>query len=105
MNHKSLFSENKSGLIGFQFQNLNQGAEGAEETHLTSTKTSSYSMFVLENLEFDWFDLDVGGRIESVNLKNTNFERGFFPVAFSSNIKRDFFTNSSVYHSHPFLTI
>ena len=54
-------------------------------------------MFVLENLEFDWFDLDVGGRIESVNLKNTNFERGFFPVAFSSNIKRDFFTNSYCY--------
>ena len=59
-------------------------------------------MFVLENLEFDWFDLDVGGRIESVNLKNTNFERGFFPVAFSSNIKRDFFTNSSAFFGFDF---
>ena len=42
----------------------------------------------LEKLKFDLFDLDIGGRFESVNLKTTTYERGFFPVAFSSTIKK-----------------
>ncbi len=96
-NHNSLFNENTDGLIGFHFQNKNQGAEGAEEGHLTSTKTNTFALFVLENFKFDLFDLDLGGRVESVNLKNTANEKGFFPVAFSSTIKKEFIPNNTAF--------
>ena len=62
---------------------------GQEESHLVHTRTSSFALFALESFNFDLFDLDVGGRLESVNLKNTSLERGFFPGAFSSTIKRE----------------
>ena len=97
LNHKSLFNQNVEGLIGFHFQNKNQGATGAEEGHLTPTKTNSFAFFVLEKLKFDLFDLDLGGRFESVNLKTTTYDRGFFPVAFSSTIKREIFPNNNVF--------
>ena len=42
-NHKSLFGQNQEGLIGFHYQNKNQGATGAEEGHLTPTKTNSFA--------------------------------------------------------------
>ena len=71
LNHKPLFNQNTDGLIGFHYQNNDQGALGDEEGHLERTKTYTYAMFILENLSFDSFDLDIGGRIESVNLKNT----------------------------------
>ncbi len=102
LNHKSLFNKNTDGLFGFHYQNKNQGAEGSEEGHLTSTKTNSFALFVLENFKFDLFDLDLGGRIESVNLKNTTYERGFFPVAFSSTIKREFIPNNTAFFGFDF---
>ena len=97
LNHKSLFNQNVEGLIGFHFQNKNQGATGEEEGHLTPTKTNSFAFFVLEKLKFDLFDLDLGGRVESVNLKTTTYDRGFFPVAFSSTIKREIIPNNNVF--------
>ena len=87
LNHKSLISQNSEGLIGFHFQNLNQGARGDEESHLETTKTNSYALFVLEKFKFDLFDIDLGGRIEAVNLKNTSNDKGVFPVSFSSTLK------------------
>ncbi|PPR43965.1 MAG: putative TonB-dependent receptor [Alphaproteobacteria bacterium MarineAlpha8_Bin1] len=102
LNHKSLISQNEDGLIGFHFQNKNQGAEGAEESHLTSTKTNSFALFILENFKFNYFDLDIGGRIESVNLKNTTYERGFFPGAFSSTLKKELFTNNTAFFGFDF---
>ena len=53
-------------------------------------------------IHFDLFDLDVGGRLESVNLKNTSLERGFFPGAFSSTIKREIFTNNTFFAGFDF---
>lgn len=97
LNHKPLFKQNSDGLIGFHFQNKDQGALGDEESHLERTKTHSYALFILENLNFDSFDLDLGGRIESVNLKNTNHEQGFFPGAFSSTIKKEFIPNNTAF--------
>ena len=97
LNHKSLFNQNEEGLIGFHFMNKNQGATGAEEGHLTPTKTNSFALFALEKLKFDLFDLDLGGRIESVNLKTTQHEKGFFPAAFSSTVKREIIPNNSVF--------
>ncbi len=97
LNHKPLISTNKDGLIGFQFQNKDQGALGEEEGHLERTKTNTYALFILENFSFNLFDLDLGGRIESVNLKNTANEKGFFPGAFSSTVKRELFPNNSAF--------
>ena len=97
LNHKSLFNQNVEGLIGFHFQNKNQGATGSEEGHLTPTKTNSFAFFILEKLKFDLFDLDLGGRVESVNLKTTKYDRGFFPVAFSSTVKREIIPNNNVF--------
>ena len=102
LNHKSIINQNEDGLIGFHFQNKNQGAEGAEESHLTSTKTNSFALFVLENFKFNYFDLDIGGRVESVNLKNTTYERGFFPGAFSSTIKKELFANNTAFFGFDF---
>ena len=97
LNHKSLFDQNTEGLIGFHFMNKNQGATGAEEGHLTPTKTNSFALFALEKLKFDLFDLDIGGRLESVNLKTTQHEVGFFPVAFSSTAKKEIIPNNSIF--------
>ena len=101
-NHNPIFDENSDGLIGFHFQNYDQGALGQEESHLVHTRTSSFALFALESFNFDLFDLDVGGRLESVNLKNTSLERGFFPGAFSSTIKREIFTNNTVFAGFDF---
>ena len=95
VNHKPLFGSNSEGLIGFHFQNLNQGTRGEEESHLVETKTNSYALFVLEKFNFNEFELDVGGRIESVNLKNTSNEKGFAPVSISSTVKRKFYENNT----------
>ncbi len=97
INHKPFFQQNLDGLIGFHYQAKDQGALGDEESHLERTKTYSYALFILENLNFDLFDLDIGGRIESVNLKNTNHEQGFFPGAFSSTIKKEFIPNNTAF--------
>ena len=97
VNHKSLFNNNKEGLIGFHYQNLNQGARGDEESHLTTTKTNSFGLFALEKFEYNSYEIDLGGRIESVNLKNTSQERGFFPASFSSTVKRDFYENNTTF--------
>ena len=78
LNHKSIFKQNEEGLIGFHFQNKDQGALGDEESHLTHTKTNSFAFFILEKLKFDLFEMDIGGRFESVNLKTSTLERGFF---------------------------
>ena len=78
-------------MIGFHFQNYDQGALGQEESHLVHTRTTSFALFALESFKFDLFDLDVGGRIESVNLKNTTLERGFFLVHFLRQLKRNFY--------------
>lgn len=101
-NHKSLISQNSNGLLGFHFQNKDQGALGDEEGHLERTKTNSFAFFILENFNFDSFDLDIGGRVESVNLKNTNNENGFFPGAFSSTIKKEVILNNTVYAGFDF---
>ncbi len=95
LNHKSLYTYNSEGLFGFHYQNLDQGAEGDEESHLTKTKTNSYGFFVLEKFEYNNFSIDLGGRIESVNIKNSDHERGYFPVSFSSSVKRNFFENNT----------
>ena len=95
LNHNSLYHYNSEGLIGFQFQNHNQGAIGAEESHLTTTKTNSYGLFILEKFQYNSYDIDMGARFESVNLKNTNFEKGFFPVSISSTVKNKFFNNNT----------
>ena len=102
LGHNPIFSSNSEGLIGFHFQNYDQGALGQEESHLVHTRTSSFGLFALESFNFDLFDLDVGGRIESVNLKNTSNEKGFFPGAFSSTIKREIFTNNTVFGGFDF---
>ncbi len=102
LNHKSIFSQSIEGLIGFHFQNKNQGATGAEEGHLTPTKTNSFAFFVLEKLKFDLFDLDLGGRVESVNLKTTQHETGFFPAAFSSTAKKEIIPNNDVFFGFDF---
>ena len=102
LSHNPIFSSNSEGLIGFHFQNYDQGALGQEESHLVHTRTSSFALFALESFNFDLFDLDVGGRVESVNLKNTNNEKGFFPGAFSSTIKREIFTNNTVFGGFDF---
>ena len=101
-NHNPVIDRNSDGLIGFHFQNYDQGALGDEESHLVHTRTSSFALFALESFNFDLFDLDVGGRLESVNLKNTSLERGFFPGAFSSTIKREIFTNNTVFAGFDF---
>ena len=97
LNHNSIVDSNSDGLIGFHFQNYDQGALGQEESHLVHTRTSSFALFALESFNFDLFDLDVGGRLESINLKNTSMEKGFFPGAFSSTIKREIFTNNTAF--------
>ncbi len=102
VNHKQLISQNSNGLIGFHFQNKDQGALGDEEGHLERTKTNSFGFFILENFNFDSFDLDLGGRVESVNLKNTNHENGFFAGAFSSTIKNEFIPNNTVFAGFDF---
>ena len=102
LNHNSFIESNRDGLIGFHFQNYDQGALGQEESHLVHTRTSSFALFALESFNFDLFDLDVGGRIESVNLKNTSMEKGFFPGAFSSTIKREIFTNNTAFAGFDF---
>ena len=102
LNHNSFIENNSDGLIGFHFQNYDQGALGQEESHLVHTRTSSFALFALESFNFDLFDLDVGGRLESVNLKNTSMEKGFFPGAFSSTIKREIFTNNTVFAGFDF---
>ena len=102
LNHNSFIENNSDGLIGFHFQNYDQGALGQEESHFVHTRTSSFALFALESFNFDLFDLDVGGRLESINLKNTNFEKGFFPSAFSSTIKRNIFNNSNVFAGFDF---
>ena len=96
VNHKSLISQNSNGLIGFHFQNNDQGALGQEEGHLERTKTNSFALFILENFNFDIFNLDIGARVESVNLKNTSNENGFFPGAFSSTIKKEIIPNNTI---------
>ena len=101
-NHNPVIDGNSDGLIGFHFQNYDQGALGQEESHLVHTRTSSFALFALESFNFDFFDLDIGGRLESVNLKNTSLERGFFPGAFSSTIKREIFTNNTVFAGFDF---
>ncbi len=101
-NHKPLVSSNKDGLIGFHFQNKDQGALGDEEGHLERTKTNTYALFILENFSFNLFDLDLGGRVESVNLKNTANEKGFFPGAFSSTVKRELFPNNTAFFGFDF---
>ena len=102
LNHNSIIDGNSDGLIGFHFQNYDQGALGQEESHLVHTRTSSFALFALESFNFDLFDLDVGGRLESVNLKNTSLEKGFFPSAFSSTIKRKIFNNSNAFAGFDF---
>ena len=92
LHHKSLFTNNVEGLVGFHFQNHDQGAEGDEQNHVTSTKTNSFGVFILEKFKYHSYDIDLGGRFESVNLKNTSNEKGFFPVSFSSTVKRNFMT-------------
>ncbi len=95
LNHKPLFTYSSGGLIGFHFQSLDQGAEGDEESHLTKTKTYSYGFFALEKINYNSYEIDLGGRIESVNLKNTSYEKGYFPVSFSSSVKRNFFEDNT----------
>ncbi len=102
LNHNSIIDVNSEGLIGFHFQNFDQGALGQEESHLVHTRTSSFALFALESFNFDFFDLDVGGRLESVNLKNTSMEKGFFPGAFSSTIKREILTNNNLFGGFDF---
>ena len=102
LNHNSVIENNSDGLIGFHFQNYDQGALGQEESHLVHTRTSSFALFALESFNFDLFDLDVGGRLESVNLKNTSMEKGFFPGAFSSTIKREIFKNNTAFAGFDF---
>ena len=97
LNHKSIFKQNEEGLIGFHFQNKDQGALGDEESHLTHTKTNSFAFFILEKLKFDLFEMDIGGRFESVNLKTSTLERGFFPISLSSTIKKEFTANNSAF--------
>ena len=95
INHKPLFTNNLEGIIGFHYQNLDQGAEGDEESHLTKTKTNSFGFFALEKFKYNSYEIDLGGRIESVNIKNTSNEKGFFPVSASSTIKRSFYENNT----------
>lgn len=95
LNHKPIFNNNSEGLVGFHFQNLNQGVRGEEESHLTTTKTNSFGLFVLEKINYNSYDIDLGARIESVNLKNMNHERGFSPISFSSSIKRNFYEDNT----------
>jgi len=102
LNHNSFIENNSDGLIGFHFQNYDQGALGQEESHLVHTRTSSFALFALESFNFDLFDLDVGGRLESINLKNTSMEKGFFPGAFSSTIKKEIFTNNTAFAGFDF---
>ncbi len=102
LNHNSIIDVNSEGLIGFHFQNYDQGALGQEESHLVHTRTSSFALFALESFNFDLFDLDIGGRVESVNLKNTSMEKGFFPGAFSSTIKKEIFNNNTVFGGFDF---
>ena len=97
LNHTPLISQNTEGLIGFHYQNLDQGAEGDEESHLTKTKTFSYGIFALEKFNFNSFEIDLGGRLESVNIKNSSHERGYFPVSFSSTVKRTFFDDHTTF--------
>ncbi len=102
LNHNPIIDSNSEGLFGFHFQNFDQGALGQEESHLVHTRTSSFALFALESFNFDLFDLDVGGRMESVNLKNTSMEKGFFPGAFSSTIKREIFANNTLFGGFDF---
>ena len=95
LNHNSFIDMNTDGLIGFHFQNYDQGALGDEESHLERTKTNSYALFALESFNFDSVNVDIGGRLESVNLKNTNFEKGFFPGAFSSTVKKEIIAHNT----------
>ena len=51
----------------------------------------------------DSFDLDLGGRVESVNLKTTQHETGFFPAAFSScTAKKEIIPNNDVFFGFDF---
>ena len=102
LNHNSFIKNNSDGLIGFHFQNYDQGALGQEESHLVHTRTSSFALFALESFNFDLFDLDVGGRLESINLKNTSLEKGFFPGAFSSTIKKEIFAKNTAFAGFDF---
>ena len=95
LNHKPLISNNVDGIVGFHYQNLNQGARGEEESHLTTTKTNSFGLFVLEKFNINSFEFDLGARMESVNLKTLSQEKGFFATSFSSSIKNQFFENNT----------
>ncbi len=95
VNHRPLFINSSEGLLGFHYQNLEQGAQGDEESHLTKTLTYSYGFFILEKLNYNSYEIDLGARLESVNLKNTDHERGYFPMSFSSTIKKKFFENNT----------
>ena len=97
INHNSILANNLGGIFGFHYQNLNQGARGEEESHLTTTKTNSFGFFVLEKFQYNDYEIDLGGRLESVNLKTMNHEKGFFPASFSSTVKRKFFNNNKIF--------
>ena len=89
-NHNPVIDGNSDGLIGFHFQNYDQGALGQEESHLVHTRTSSFALFALESFNFDLFDLDVGGRLESVNLKIPVWKEDFSLVHFLQQLKEKF---------------
>ena len=102
LNHNPVLPYNVGGLIGFHYQNLEQGAQGSETSHLTKTLTNSYGLFILEKFAYNSFDIDLGGRIESVNLKNSSHERGYFPISISSSVKRNFIENNTSFVSFDF---
>ena len=67
--------------------------------HGTGSTQHTYMSY---DIEGNYFDLDIGGRVESVNLKNTTYERGFFPGAFSSTIKKELFANNTAFFGFDF---
>jgi iron complex outermembrane receptor protein len=70
------------GVIGFQWDDADLSAEGAE-AFLPSSNTRQRALFVYEELPTDWGKLSFGARTERVDVATEAARRGFRPASAS----------------------
>lgn len=60
------------GALGIQFDDRDFAAIG-EEAFIAPTKTEAWGLFLVEEREFNWGHLHLGGRVESLEQRNVTF--------------------------------
>ncbi len=60
------------GALGIQLDDRDFAAIG-EEAFIAPTKTQAWGLFLVEEREFDWGHLHLGGRVESLEHRNATF--------------------------------